>query len=1305
MKRSISPLNFILLFALLKHSNIHGMYNNGKNCIRGVFTGCDTKPSNVTFDIGHNLRQRRSLNIGEELIDRPVQNRPIYIIYSNEPEVLDNQENSDALHRLRHHCQNIGEFILLPDKIRISVQGQEKLKQLLPNAKYEELNKLPKNIQALQFVNERMSQFVIIDPQNNAEEKQNSSKTTPSQQSKSAKQTTQNSQQSTNLNQKPSATPSTQASTPKKEESRGSKTNTTNTASESLEKTLNLVKATEAIVSQTVQSSAHQAKASEENSPQTSSPAKSKKFVPKTEEEALIYLNNMDSNGNFKPQIKERAETSEQARKLAQLRTAQIIYQNQERQNQQTTTLSSHSSESASSSSSENTNTVFRHSSRYPVEYRHLPNNLKYFVDNYIKLNFSSSQLYEMSFSEKIELENKIAQLFLREPFFAQMYRHFEFINERHEEYEFQQWARRQAEERFQTQVAQIPTSINSAQNLHSNEPEAQEFLRAYEHHTRISRYIEQEQQLYSLAANKSELTEHERLLVSRVREIPNAFENAKRCNYSDLLKAQEKYLDAQSYKQSYRAAISNCFNKIWGYWGYLRGSSTSKSSSSKQEKPTQFSSSSSNSKSDQQEKPLPSSSSYSNTKLEKKNNSDNKEDDDAQEEKQPSYERKEEKKEEKEREEKYPSSYERKEPSRENNSSRESTPVSSSNRTFLVENLKLESRAIELMRKNRLNPELILSRVGTAEQRYAQREIVSIYNQTAELDLQYGQKAEPLFGTICTYADIATYLNANDEIEASTKYIEFCKTLLEFTKDICGGKSIHPIDTLSSLVKSGIDLSPFLDSIILDENLRQPIYLSEQIKHLIVANNKSRIHDSEISFPQKFNERALTGLIRSAETEITKSHLKDFTIEKWQKASPLTKIQLAAEAPHGAVLMEALSFQEVGIRTIEQIYNSPVFFESWCKENQINIAQFVGSPNSREVLLGNHQYASVKNTFNQAEEFRTRFSINASEINKRFNVAPETLLFQTNNIEQLQFKNNLLSTLESLNREQFFEIEIERSYTVTVQQLTNLTINLVRSDNLESAHESLGLLKNTGRFFRGLCSEVLHSISDTIKSIPIGAPLAVLLKKAEECTVVISWPIKLGVLCANICASFSQVADIGNMFVQAWQQEDTEMLGQASANAFLFVKQAGIISLIQKAAKAAKSKKFLSNFSNCFSNGFNSKVEDNKKNKQKFTDSRTSNVIKVQNMTQFFEMTDFGKSIKDNCEATKFFYQGKRIYRVNKDTNNRYLKDDCYFYLDALHLDHIEVFYKKKIKYVLNLDGTLNKDKTYKALSENRKI
>gem|GEM_PF-2322561 len=92
-------------------------------------------------------------------------------------------------------------------------------------------------------------------------------------------------------------------------------------------------------------------------------------------------------------------------------------------------------------------------------------------------------------------------------------------------------------------------------------------------------------------------------------------------------------------------------------------------------------------------------------------------------------------------------------------------------------------------------------------------------------------------------------------------------------------------------------------------------------------------------------------------------------------------------------------------------------------------------------------------------------------------------------------------------------------------------------------------------------------------------------------------------------------------------------------------------------------------------------------------------NVKPVSNMNEFFEMK-FGKAINNSLSKSKVKYDGQSIYKVEKKTNNNYLKKGYGIYLDALHKDHLEVIDKRGIvKYVLNLDGTLNTDKTKKTL------
>lgn len=95
-----------------------------------------------------------------------------------------------------------------------------------------------------------------------------------------------------------------------------------------------------------------------------------------------------------------------------------------------------------------------------------------------------------------------------------------------------------------------------------------------------------------------------------------------------------------------------------------------------------------------------------------------------------------------------------------------------------------------------------------------------------------------------------------------------------------------------------------------------------------------------------------------------------------------------------------------------------------------------------------------------------------------------------------------------------------------------------------------------------------------------------------------------------------------------------------------------------------------------------------------------TKGIVKpVSNMNEFFDM-EFGKLISKSLSKSKVKYDGQSIYKIEKKTDNQYLKKGYGVYLDALHKDHLEVIDKTgNVKYVLNLDGTLNPDKTKKAL------
>ena len=89
--------------------------------------------------------------------------------------------------------------------------------------------------------------------------------------------------------------------------------------------------------------------------------------------------------------------------------------------------------------------------------------------------------------------------------------------------------------------------------------------------------------------------------------------------------------------------------------------------------------------------------------------------------------------------------------------------------------------------------------------------------------------------------------------------------------------------------------------------------------------------------------------------------------------------------------------------------------------------------------------------------------------------------------------------------------------------------------------------------------------------------------------------------------------------------------------------------------------------------------------------------------MGEFFKQTGFGEHAKDNSQKTSKIYQGQTVYVVTNDIND-YLTKGRQFYLDAKHNNHIEVFDKNnKINCVLDLDGSINKTKTDKAIAEGR--
>ncbi|MGX7419695.1 hemagglutinin [Carnobacterium gallinarum] len=85
--------------------------------------------------------------------------------------------------------------------------------------------------------------------------------------------------------------------------------------------------------------------------------------------------------------------------------------------------------------------------------------------------------------------------------------------------------------------------------------------------------------------------------------------------------------------------------------------------------------------------------------------------------------------------------------------------------------------------------------------------------------------------------------------------------------------------------------------------------------------------------------------------------------------------------------------------------------------------------------------------------------------------------------------------------------------------------------------------------------------------------------------------------------------------------------------------------------------------------------------------------------MDEFFE-GEFGSELKGNVSKNGKRVDGQQVYKVdNKKLKELGLKKGDQLYLDGLHKDHLEVFDSNgSFKEVLNLDGTVNRDKTIKA-------
>lgn len=94
-----------------------------------------------------------------------------------------------------------------------------------------------------------------------------------------------------------------------------------------------------------------------------------------------------------------------------------------------------------------------------------------------------------------------------------------------------------------------------------------------------------------------------------------------------------------------------------------------------------------------------------------------------------------------------------------------------------------------------------------------------------------------------------------------------------------------------------------------------------------------------------------------------------------------------------------------------------------------------------------------------------------------------------------------------------------------------------------------------------------------------------------------------------------------------------------------------------------------------------------------------------VDNIGEFLKQYDFGKQLEEGSQKTNRFIQCQAIYKASRDIGKNISKRDQ-FCLDGQHKNHLEVFDRKnKFLSVLNLDGSVNDDKTNRAKKAGRTL
>ncbi|MGU9804910.1 UNVERIFIED_CONTAM: hypothetical protein HPS20_10505 [Pseudomonas sp. CM11] len=91
--------------------------------------------------------------------------------------------------------------------------------------------------------------------------------------------------------------------------------------------------------------------------------------------------------------------------------------------------------------------------------------------------------------------------------------------------------------------------------------------------------------------------------------------------------------------------------------------------------------------------------------------------------------------------------------------------------------------------------------------------------------------------------------------------------------------------------------------------------------------------------------------------------------------------------------------------------------------------------------------------------------------------------------------------------------------------------------------------------------------------------------------------------------------------------------------------------------------------------------------------------------MEDLFNQPGFGRELFEGTSKTSKRFQGQPVFKAVDRIGKNIRKGDQ-VYLDNLHNDHLEVFDRfGDVRFVLNLDGSINSDKTKKALVSGRKL